>query len=166
MFSGVGYTEAHILIPGLLLVALALVVGAAIAVYNAIGPRRLVTLLAAVAPAVVVYVGLTVVSWYVGGFIVKPNQLVRERPYIAPQHRVHATGRSTCRACSRRPSRPTPGIAAVDLATQRRDARQHPALGLAGAAGHAAADPGDPDLLRLPRHRHRPLPRSAGGCGR
>ncbi len=82
VFSGVGYTEAHILIPGLLLVALALVAGAAIAAYNGLGPRRLATLLVAVAPAVVVYFGLTVVSWYVGGFVVKPNQLVRERPYI------------------------------------------------------------------------------------
>ena len=36
-------------------------------------------------------------------------------------------------------------------------AAEHPAVGLARAAGHAAADPGDPHLLRLPRHRHRSL---------
>ena len=42
VFSGVGYTEAHIIVPGLLLVALALVLGAVVAVFNAIGPRRLV----------------------------------------------------------------------------------------------------------------------------
>ena len=40
------------------------------------------------------------------------------------------------------------------------DAAEHPAVGLARAAGHAAADPGDPHLLRLPRHRHRSLRRS------
>ena len=31
----------------------------------------------------VCYVGLQIVGWYVGNFIVKPNELVRERPYIA-----------------------------------------------------------------------------------
>ena len=37
------------------------------------------------------------------------------------------------------------------------DAAEHPPVGLARAAGHAAADSGDPDLLRLPGHRHRSL---------
>jgi uncharacterized membrane protein (UPF0182 family) len=83
IFSGAGYTEAHILVPGLALVAAALVLGAIAALYNAAGPRRLVVLAGALAPAAVVYLGLTVVSWYVSGFVVKPNQLVRERPYIA-----------------------------------------------------------------------------------
>ncbi len=54
-------------------------------------------------------------------------------------------------------SRPTPGVEAVDLGEQPGDAREHPAVGLARAAGHAAADPGNPHLLRLPRHRHRSL---------
>jgi hypothetical protein len=92
IFSGVGYTDAHIIIPGFLLVAIALAAGAVIAIYNGIGPRKLATLLVALAPAVVVYVGLTVVSWYVGGFVVKPNQLVRERPYIA--HNIEFTRRA------------------------------------------------------------------------
>ena len=83
VFSGVGYTDAHVIIPGLLFVALSLLAGAAIALYNGLGPRRVIGVVAALAPAVLVYVGLTLVSWYVTGFIVKPNQLVRERPYIA-----------------------------------------------------------------------------------
>jgi uncharacterized membrane protein (UPF0182 family) len=82
IFSGVTYTADHILIPGLLVVCIALVVGAAIAIVNAIGPRRLLGIPAAIVPAVLVYVGLTVVAWYVNGFIVKPNELVREKPYI------------------------------------------------------------------------------------
>jgi uncharacterized membrane protein (UPF0182 family) len=115
VYSGAGYTEAHILIPGLLLVALALVVGAAIAVFNAFGPRRLLTLLTAVAPAVVVYVGLTVVSWYVGGFIVKPNQLVRERPYIA--HNIEFTNRAFHLSSVQQKAFPADaGLAAVDFA--------------------------------------------------
>ena len=114
VYSGAGYTEAHILIPGLLLVALALVVGAAIALFNAFGPRRLLTLLTAVAPAVVVYVGLTVVSWYVGGFIVKPNQLVRERPYIA--HNIEFTTRAFNLSGVQQKAFPAdPGLAAVDF---------------------------------------------------
>ncbi len=40
-------------------------------------------LAAAVVPAVVCYLGVQVIGWYVGNFIVKPNELVRERPYIA-----------------------------------------------------------------------------------
>ncbi len=114
VFSGVGYTEAHILIPGLLLVALSLVVGALIAIYNGTGPRKLVTLLAALAPAVVVYVLLTVVSWYVSGFIVKPNQLVRERPYIA--HNIEFTSRAfNLSSIQQRAFSADSGIAAVDL---------------------------------------------------
>jgi hypothetical protein len=115
IFSGVGYSDAHILIPGLLFVALALVVGAAIAVYNAVGPRRLVVVIAAVAPAVVVYVGLTIVSWYVTGFIVKPNQLVRERPYI--EHNIEFTRRAfDLDHLEQRPFPAESGTAAVDLA--------------------------------------------------
>jgi uncharacterized protein len=118
IYSGVGYTEAHILIPGLLGVALALVVGAAIAAYNGFGPRRLVPLLAALAPVVVVYVGLTVVSWYVTGFVVKPNQLVRERPYLV--HNIELTRRAF--GLDRLAQRAFPaetGVAAVDLANNR-----------------------------------------------
>jgi len=115
IFSGVGYTEANIVIPGLLLVALALVAGAAIAIYNGIGPRKLITLLAALAPVVVAYLGLTIVSWYVSGFIVKPNQLVRERPFIA--HNIEFTRRAfNLSQVEQRAFPAETGIAAVDLA--------------------------------------------------
>src|SRR4029077_12857997 len=40
-------------------------------------------LIAAVVPAAVCYVGVGVLGWYVNSFIVKPNELVRERPFIA-----------------------------------------------------------------------------------
>ncbi len=40
-------------------------------------------LVAAILPAAVCYVALQVVGWYVSSFIVKPNELVREQPYIA-----------------------------------------------------------------------------------
>jgi uncharacterized protein len=115
IFSGIGYTEAHIIVPGLLAVAVMLVLGALVAAFNGIGPRRLVTLVAALAPAVIVYLGLTVVSWYVSGFVVKPNQLVRERPYIAfnIEFTRHAFDLSHI---DQRAFPAEAGVAAVDLA--------------------------------------------------
>jgi len=114
IFSGVGYTQAHIVIPGLLWVAAALVVGAAAAVYNGLGPRRLPGLLAALAPAVVVFVGLTLASWYVNAFVVKPNQLVRERPYIT--HNIAWTRQAfDLSRIEERDFPAEPGLEAVDL---------------------------------------------------
>ncbi len=81
-FSGAGYTDVHIILPGLLLVIVALLVGAVIDFVNAIRPRKLVWLAASVVPGLVVYFVVAVVSWYVNGFIVKPNELDRETPYI------------------------------------------------------------------------------------
>jgi uncharacterized protein len=82
IFSGVTYTDAHIMLPGLLIVCAALILGAAIAAANAVLARRGRWLLVAVAPALVCYLVLQAVGWYVTSFIVKPNELVRERPYI------------------------------------------------------------------------------------
>ena len=83
IFGGVNYTEAHVTIRGLLIISVALVLGAAIAVSNAFRRPRGTRLVSAVAPAVACYVLVQLVGWYVGNFIVKPNQLERERPYIA-----------------------------------------------------------------------------------
>ena len=82
VFSGVTYTDAHIFIPGLLIVAVALVIGAGIALANAFLSKRGRWMIAAVAPAIVCYVLLQIIGWYVATFIVKPNELVRETPYI------------------------------------------------------------------------------------
>ncbi len=81
-FSGAGYTDVHILLPGLLIVIGALVLGALVAFVNAVRPRRLVWLAVSVVMPIVVYAGVIVVAWYVNGFIVKPNELDRETPYI------------------------------------------------------------------------------------
>ena len=82
IFGGVTYTDAHITISGLTLVALALVLGALIALANVVLTPRLRWLVLSVLPAVVLYIGTGLVGWYVAGFIVKPNEMVRERPYI------------------------------------------------------------------------------------
>jgi len=83
IFSGVAYTDAHITLTGLLVVCAALIVGAAIALVNLVSAPRVRWLAAAVLTAVLCYLGVQIIGWYVGNFIVKPNELVRERPYIA-----------------------------------------------------------------------------------
>ena len=83
IFSGVSYTDAHITITGLLIVAVALLLGAAIAAFNAVKAPRASLLLVAVLPALACYVIVHAVGWYVTSIVVKPNQLERERPYIS-----------------------------------------------------------------------------------
>jgi hypothetical protein len=83
IFDGVTYTDAHVTLTGLLVVSVALVIGAGMAALNALWVPRVRWLVAAIVPAVACYVGVGLISWYVSSFIVKPNQLVRERPFIA-----------------------------------------------------------------------------------
>ncbi|MGP0099327.1 MAG: UPF0182 family protein [Terriglobales bacterium] len=82
IFGGVTYTDAHVTLTGMLVVCIALIAGAAIALANAIRMSRGRWLVAAIVPAAVCYVALQGVAWYVSSFIVKPNELVREQPYI------------------------------------------------------------------------------------
>jgi uncharacterized membrane protein (UPF0182 family) len=92
IFAGVTYTEAHVGLTGMLVVAGALVVGAVMALVNAVSAPKLQWLVAAVVPAAVCYAIVGVLSWYVSSFIVKPNELVRETPYIA--HNIEMTRRA------------------------------------------------------------------------
>jgi uncharacterized membrane protein (UPF0182 family) len=92
IFSGVTYTDAHVTLTGLLVVCFALIVGAAIAAINLVMPPRVLWLVAAVVPALLCYLTVQVIGWYVGTFVVKPNELVRERPYIA--HNIDLTGQA------------------------------------------------------------------------
>jgi uncharacterized membrane protein (UPF0182 family) len=89
IFGGVTYTDAHVTLTGMLIVCAALVLGAVIAALNAVSMQRGRWLIAAALPAAVCYVSLQAVVWYVSSFIVKPNELVREQPYIA--HNVELT---------------------------------------------------------------------------
>jgi len=83
IFDGVSYTDAHVTIGGLFAVAVALLAGAMIALGAGLFQPRGRWLVLAVLPAVFCYVGVTAAGWYTTTFIVKPNQLVRETPYIA-----------------------------------------------------------------------------------
>jgi hypothetical protein len=82
IFGGVTYTDAHIMLTGMLVVCAALVLGAAIAAVNSVRAPRGRWLVAAILPAAVCYVAVQAIAWYVSSFIVKPNELVREKPYI------------------------------------------------------------------------------------
>ena len=89
IFDGVTYTDARVMLTGLLVVCAALVLGAVIAAVNAVRVPRGRWIVAAIVPAAVCYGVLGVVGWYVSTFVVKPNELVREQPYIA--HNIDMT---------------------------------------------------------------------------
>src|SRR6266436_2977105 len=89
IFGGATYTDTHVTLTGLFVVAAALVLGALTTAVNAVRVPRGRWLVAAILPAAVCYVALQVVGWYVSSFVVKPNELVREQPYIA--HNIELT---------------------------------------------------------------------------
>jgi uncharacterized protein len=82
IFDGVTYTDAHVTIIGMVFVSVALAIGAVIAFAGGIMRPRARWLLVAIAPAAVCYIVAGLIGWYVSTFIVKPNQLDREKPYI------------------------------------------------------------------------------------
>ncbi|MGA8285423.1 MAG: UPF0182 family protein, partial [Candidatus Sulfotelmatobacter sp.] len=82
IFGGVTYTDVHVTLTGMLVICAALFLGAAIAAVNAVRSPRGSWLVIAIVPAAVCYFAVQAVGWYVSSFIVKPNQLVREKPYI------------------------------------------------------------------------------------
>lgn len=92
-FSGVTYTEANYLLPALTLVAVGLLVAAVLAAINAVTKKGWRLLIVAVAlPVAIFIVGVVMVPSYVQSFIVKPNELGRETPYI--DHNINWTRRA------------------------------------------------------------------------
>jgi len=83
VFSGVSYTDAHVTLTGMLFISVALAIGAAIAFACGVLKLRVRWLFASIVPAVACFVIVGVAGWYNSTFIVKPNQLDREKPYIA-----------------------------------------------------------------------------------
>jgi uncharacterized protein len=118
IFSGVTYTDAHVTLSGMLIVCVALVVGAAMAGVSSVMAPRPLWLAASIVPALACYIIVAVVGWYVSNFIVKPNQLVRERPFIS--HNIEMTRRAY--ALDRIELHPFPadtGIDAIDPANNQ-----------------------------------------------
>jgi uncharacterized protein len=89
IFTGVTYTDAHVTLTGMLVVSAALALGAALAIVTSLTGPRIRWLVLAGVPAVACYVAVSVVAGYVSSFIVKPNELVREQPFIT--HNIEMT---------------------------------------------------------------------------
>ena len=83
IFEGINYTDAHIALHGLLVVCAALLFGSLLAATRAFRNPAGRWIALTVLPAALSYALLGAVEWYVGSFIVKPNELVREQPYIS-----------------------------------------------------------------------------------
>jgi uncharacterized membrane protein (UPF0182 family) len=82
LFTGIRYVDDKIVVPGLWFVIAALLLGAVIAAGN-IGAGRIRNLGLAIAiPALTYAVAGGLAPFYVTTFVVRPNELVRERPYI------------------------------------------------------------------------------------
>jgi uncharacterized protein len=119
IFSGVTYTEAHVTLSGMLVVCIGLVLGAAMAGIASVVAPRPSWLAASIVPALACYFIVAIMGWYVSNFIVKPNQLVRERPFIA--YNIDMTRRAY--ALDRIELHPFPadtGIDAIDAANNQR----------------------------------------------
>ena len=118
IFAGITYTDAHVLVPGLLYVSIALVLGALVCAINAVAAPKMRFVAIAVVPAFATWVVVSIAAWYVNGFVVKPNELARERPFIA--HNIAAT--QDAFALSRIDEKPFPaeaGLAAIDASNNR-----------------------------------------------
>ncbi|HEY2962649.1 MAG TPA: UPF0182 family protein [Pyrinomonadaceae bacterium] len=118
-FSGVTYTDAHYTLPALLVVSIALIIGALISLTNAFTFRRFSLLMIAVGLPVVVYIiGVVLVPAYVQSFVVKPNEIDRETPYIT--HNIEWTRRAFgLEQIELRDFEADPSIAALDLPHNR-----------------------------------------------
>ena len=89
VFSGVTYTDDHLILGGLLVTCAALILGAGIAATNVFLRPRMGRLFLSPVPAVACFLILQISSWYMSSFIVKPNELVREQPFIG--HNIQFT---------------------------------------------------------------------------
>jgi uncharacterized protein len=87
--TGVTYTEAHVTLTGMFVVASLLALGAVVAAVSAFAAPRIGWLIAAPLPAAAAFLITGVVASYTNAFIVKPNELVKEQPYIV--HNIELT---------------------------------------------------------------------------
>jgi uncharacterized protein len=82
LFSGIRYVDDKIIIPGLWFVIAALLLGSLIAAANVRAGRIRNLGLAIAIPALTYAVAGGLAPFYVSTFVVRPNELVREKPYI------------------------------------------------------------------------------------
>jgi len=83
IFDGVTYTDAHVTLIGMMFISVAFALGAVIAIATGVLRPQVRWLLVSIVPAAACFVIAGVAGWYVNTFVVNPNRLDRERPYIA-----------------------------------------------------------------------------------
>ncbi|MEO6906290.1 MAG: UPF0182 family protein [Abditibacteriaceae bacterium] len=82
LFAGISYTQAHVTLPGLAILAITLLACALFSIANALWWRRLRWLLVSLLLPIGFYVGIGLTASYVSNFVVKPNELQKETPYL------------------------------------------------------------------------------------
>ena len=82
LITGIGYVEDRVVLPGLWFVIAALVIGALISFLNVTSGRLRNTIAAIALPLLTYVVTGILIPGYVGTFVVRPNEFVKETPYI------------------------------------------------------------------------------------
>jgi len=82
LFAGINYTQAHVTLPGFMIIAIILLACALFAVANALWWRRLRWLLVSLLLPIGLYIGVGLTASYVSNFVVKPNELGKETRYL------------------------------------------------------------------------------------
>ena len=82
LFAGADYVARHVLVPGMMVTAIALAFGAILAWTNIVVGRIRFLIFALAIPAVIFLFAGGLIPFYVTTFIVRPNELERERPFI------------------------------------------------------------------------------------
>jgi len=118
IFSGVTYTDAHVTLTGAWLVSAALLLGALGSAFTGFVRPRVRWLILSAVPALLIYIGTGAVAAYVEGFIVKPNELVREQPFIT--HNIALTQQAFgLHRIARQAFPAEPGVEAADAANNQ-----------------------------------------------
>ena len=82
LISGVTYVDENAILPGLWFLVAGLTAGAALCAYNIQACRVRNLAIAAGIPGFIYLVAWVLIPGYVSNFVVRPNELVRETPYI------------------------------------------------------------------------------------
>ena len=167
IFAGVTYTEAHVTLTGMLVV-----VGRARrrrGSSRSSTPSRRRSCAGWSPPSFPPSSATSVVGdlgWYVQQLHGQAERARARAAVHRAQHRDDARRRTRLNRVAQRPFPADRASTPSTPRTIRTTLAEHPAVGLARAAGHAAPDSGNPHLLRLSRHRHRPLLDRRHGRGR
>jgi uncharacterized membrane protein (UPF0182 family) len=92
LFSGIGYLEARVVLPSLVLLTGVLLLGAALAVWNALRARSLKLLIGIVLLPFAAQFMTGIAARYVGQFVIKPNEVKLQESFI--QNNIVATQRA------------------------------------------------------------------------